>query len=61
MSSFFTYLRNVRTELSHVVWPTQRQAIGHVGIILLISAFVALFTAALDYAFTEGVARFFIR
>ncbi|KND46846.1 MAG: preprotein translocase, SecE subunit [Parcubacteria bacterium C7867-004] len=47
----FTYLRNVRGEMTHVVWPDRNQAILHTGLIILISALVALFIAALDYAF----------
>lgn len=55
MASFITYLKNVRTELSHVVWPTRRQSLQHVALILLISALTAAFVAVLDYALTRGV------
>lgn len=53
MNSFFTYLRNVRAELAHVVWPSQRQAVSHVALIILISILTALWIALLDYAFTR--------
>ena len=55
MASFISYLKNVRAEMAHVVWPPQRQAIGHVILIILISIFMALFIAALDYIFTTGI------
>ncbi len=55
MNGFISYLKNVRAELKHVVWPTQRQAVTHVVLILLISAFATLFIAGLDYVFTRGV------
>jgi preprotein translocase SecE subunit len=55
MNSFFTYLRNVRAEMQHVVWPSQKQAVTHVLLIVLISVFAALFIAALDYVFTHAV------
>ena len=55
MASLVTYLKNVRIELTHVVWPSQRQALGHVAIIIIISIFTALFIAALDYVFTNGI------
>jgi len=57
MNSFVTYLKNVRGELSHVVWPNQRQAVMHVILIVLISTFTALFIAGIDYLLTTGVGR----
>lgn len=56
MASFFSYLKHVRAELEHVVWPTPRQAGIHVALILLISAFTAALIAALDYVFSLGLA-----
>jgi len=53
MASLTTYLKNVRTELKHVVWPPREQALQHVALITLISIFTALFIAALDYLFTN--------
>ncbi len=55
MNNFFSYLKNVRAELSHVVWPTPKQALTHTVLILLISAFVALFIGILDYLLTSLV------
>lgn len=55
MTSFFTYLRNVRTELDHVVWPKPSQALTHVALIVLISVFTALLITGLDYVFTHLV------
>jgi len=55
MNSFFTYLKNVRAELEHVVWPKPRTAVGHTILILVISAVTAAFLALLDYLFTSAV------
>lgn len=55
MNTFVTYLKNVRTELSHVVWPSRRQSLIHVALIIVISILTALFIAALDYLLTRGV------
>ena len=55
MNSLFTYLRNVRAELDHVVWPKPQQALVHVGLIVLISVFTALLVMGLDYVFTHLV------
>lgn len=57
MRALITYLKNVRGELKHVVWPNRNQAIVHTVIIILISAFVALYISGLDYVFTGVVNR----
>ena len=55
MSSLVTYLKNVRTELSHVVWPSKRQSLTHVALIVLITALTAVFIAVLDHYLTRAV------
>ncbi len=57
MKSFFTYLKNVRAEMAHVVWPDRNQAILHTILIIVISAVLALLIAGLDYVFTGVVSR----
>jgi len=49
------YLKHVRTELTHVVWPKPRQAAMHTFVIVLISIATALIVAGLDYVFTTAV------
>ena len=56
MKSFFTYLKSVRAELEHVVWPTPKTTVGHTILIIILSVVTALLIAALDYLFTQGVA-----
>lgn len=57
MKSFFTYLRNVRGELVHVVWPDRTQAIIHTVLIIVVSAIAALYLSGLDYVFSGVVNR----
>jgi preprotein translocase subunit SecE len=57
MKSLLTYLKNVRGELKHVVWPTRNQGVILTIVIILISAFVALYISGLDYIFTGVVNR----
>ncbi len=57
MKSFFTYLRNVRGELAHVVWPDRNQAMVHTVLIIFVSAIVAIYLSGLDYVFTGVVDR----
>lgn len=57
MKSLFTYLRNVRGELAHVVWPDRKQAVIHTLLIILVSAVAAMYLSGLDYVFTGVVNR----
>lgn len=52
-----TYLKHVRAEMKHVVWPDPKVAAGHTLIILGIGAFTAAFIGVLDYVFTQGVSK----
>lgn len=55
MNAFVTYLKNVRGELTHVVWPDRMQALYHTILIIVISAVLAVAIAGLDYLFTNLV------
>lgn len=57
MNSLVTYLKNVRAELDHVVWPRPRTALIHVALIILITIVVALIVSGLDYAFSSVIQR----
>jgi preprotein translocase SecE subunit len=58
MNSLVTYLKNVRTELEHVVWPRPRTAVIHVVLIVLVSIITALIITGLDYTFAGVIERF---
>lgn len=55
MNNLVSYLKNVQGELQHVVWPTPKVAAIHTGLVILISAFAAVFIGLLDYGFTSLV------
>lgn len=57
MKSFFSYLKNVRAELEHVVWPKPKTSVGHTILIVLLSAFTAVLLGILDHLFTSGVGQ----
>ena len=59
MSNFGQYLKDTKTEMKHVSWPTQRQAIIYSVLVIAISALVSLFVGAADYLFT-GLLNFII-
>lgn len=57
MSRLGNYLRDTATEMKHVSWPTQTQAMVYTGLVILVSGFVALFLGAFDYVFTNLLDR----
>lgn len=56
----FTYLKHVREEFSHIVWPTNRTALAHTLVVILIAVVIALVVSVLDYLFGSLVSRFII-
>ncbi len=55
MSNFIDYLKDTKDEISHVSWPTQRQAVSYTALVIGISAVVAVFLAVFDYIFGLGL------
>jgi len=51
------YLKESRTELKKVSWPTRAQATTHTLLVIGISLGVALFFGILDYALSLGVEK----
>lgn len=49
------YLRGVREEMQKVTWPSRQQAIRYAGLVVVLSAFVAVFFMGLDFIFTIGL------
>lgn len=58
LSRFIEYLRDVRVELTHVSWPTQKQAVVFTLLVVLVSAITAAFLGLFDYVFVEGLQLF---
>lgn len=58
MTSPFTYLKHVREEFAHVVWPSNHTAIAHTLVVISIAVAIALLVGLLDYFFGLGVSRF---
>ncbi len=45
------YLKEVRSEMSKVIWPTREQTINLTGIVLVVMIAMSIFLGVLDYAF----------
>ncbi len=57
MISPLTYLKHVREEFTHIVWPTTHTAIAHTLVVILISIVIAIIVGVLDYVFGNVVSR----
>jgi preprotein translocase SecE subunit len=57
MTSPFTYLKHVREEFAHIVWPSNHTALGHTLVVIFIAVAIALLVGLLDYVFGLGVNR----
>lgn len=53
--SVIGYLRGVRQEVSHVVWPTRAEVVRHTTAVILFSVGISLLLAGLDLGFRAGI------
>lgn len=54
------YIKETRSELKHVSWPTRQQAVAFTAIVIAISVFVAVFLGLFDYLFTLAIEKFIL-
>jgi preprotein translocase SecE subunit len=57
MISPLTYLKHVREEFTHIVWPSNRTATAHTLVVVLIAVLIAVIVGVLDYVFSGIVTR----
>ena len=54
------YIKETRSELKHVSWPTRRQTAAFTVIVITISIFVAGLLGFFDYLFTLMIEKFIL-
>lgn len=59
MSRFIDYLKDTKAEVTHVSWPTQRQAMVFTVLVVAFSVVVAMLLGFADFIFAE-VLKWFI-
>lgn len=59
MSAIGDYLRETRTELRHVAWPTRTQTIVYTVLVAAISVGIAAYLGLFDYIFTGALTHVF--
>ena len=55
MTALTTYLKHVREEFKHIVWPSNRTALAHTLVVILIAAAIVVLVGVLDYVFGSAV------
>ena len=53
MSRLGNYLRDTASEMKHVSWPTQSQAMAYTALVIVVSGLVAILLGGFDYVFTN--------
>ena len=51
------YLKDTRSELRHVAWPTQTQTIVYTLLVAAMSIGIALYLGLFDFIFTTGLTK----
>jgi len=49
----FQFLRKVKGEMAHTVWPTKKQTMWHTLFVVIISFIVAYYLGLFDYIFVQ--------
>ena len=57
MGAFMQYLKDTRSELRHVAWPTQTQTIVYTLLVAAMSIGIALYLGFFDFLFTTGLTK----
>lgn len=61
MDRAIAFLKDVRTELSKVNWPTRNQTVQYTLVVIGLSLVLAVFLGGLDLAFQWGLNKFIIK
>ena len=56
--NIFNFLREVKGEMKHMNWPTQKQTTSYTVMVVVISLFVAVYVGVFDHLFALGIEQF---
>lgn len=57
MSKFTEYLKETKTELKHVIWPSRQQTMFFTIIVIVLSVITAYFLGLFDFIFSKGLEK----
>lgn len=57
MSKFVEYLKETKTELRHVIWPSKNQTFYYTLIVIILSVVIAYYLGIFDFIFSKGLQK----
>ncbi len=57
MSKITEYLKETKTELKHVIWPSRQQTMFFTIIVIVLSVVTAYFLGLFDFIFSRGLEK----
>lgn len=57
MQALISYFKHVREEFAHITWPSQRKALSHLLVVVVIAAVIAVFVGLVDGALQGAITR----
>lgn len=57
MSKVTEYLKETRTELKHVIWPSKNQTLHYTLIVIALSVLVAYYLGIFDFLFSQILSK----
>ena len=57
MSKIIEYLKETKTELKHVIWPSRSQTLFYTLIVVALSILIAYFLGVFDFIFSRGLEK----
>lgn len=58
MQKLINYIKDTRSELKHVSWPTKKQSIWFTIVVVVVSLITAFFLGFFDFIFSLGLEKF---
>jgi len=57
MSKIIEYLKETKTELKHVIWPSRSQTFYYTLIVIILSVLIAYYLGIFDFIFSKGLEK----
>lgn len=57
MSKITEYLKETKTELKHVIWPSRNQIFYYTLIVIVLSVLVGYYLGIFDFIFSKGLEK----
>lgn len=55
MQKIIAYIKETKTELKHVIWPSRRETLYYTLITIALSILVAYYLGVFDFLFSKGL------